>query len=356
MIKKIDWYIIKKFIGTYVFITFIIMCLSVVFDISEKIDDFIAKGAPVNDLIFRYYVNFVIYYTNRFSPLIVFISVIFFTAKMAQNTEIIPILNSGRNFFRFLRPYFISATVLAIFSFFQNHWFIPNATEERLAFENEYYRNVYVYSNKYYTMSKNENIYFHNFESKNFTLQDFRSENWDGNRLVSILYAPRTTFDSITGRWNLKMSEIRYIGDTNDVIVRAGNIDTTLAYHIKDFGSRNEIYETMTYSELGDYINREAARGNKRVFAELEMYQRTAFPFATYILTLIGVAVSSRKTRGGIGVHIATGLFFALIYIFSMKVSTVSATNSGVPPIIATWIPNTIFLIIGILLFRRTQK
>lgn len=356
MIKKIDWYIIKKFIGTYVFITFIIMCLSVVFDISEKIDDFIAKGAPLNDLVFKYYVNFIIYYTNRFSPLIIFISVIFFTAKMAQNTEIIPILNSGRNFYRFLRPYFIAATLLAAFSLVQNHYVIPIATKERLAFEDEFYRNTYIYANKYYSISQNENIYYHNFESKNYTIQDFRSEYWEGNELKSILYSPKISYDTLKQKWNMKFTEIRYIGDTNDIIKRTGTLDTALAYTITDFGSRNEICETMTYTELSNYVQEQRKRGETKVFAELELHQRTAFPFATYILTLIGVAVSSKKSRGGIGVHIATGLFFALVYIFSMKVSTVSATNSGVPPLIASWIPNMIFLVIGIVLFRRTQK
>lgn len=331
------------------------MCLSVIFDISEKIDDFIAKGAPVNDLIFKYYVNFIIYYSNRFSPLIIFIAVIFFTSKMAQNTEIIPILNSGRNFFRFLRPYAIASTVLAIFSLFQNHWFVPVATKERLAFEDEFYRQSFNTSNKYSVISDNEIVYFNWYESTQSFLKDFRSEKWDGLELKSTLYSPRARFDTITENWDLMLSEIRFLGDTNDQIVQAGRIDTTFSYVITDFNYRSEIYESMTYNQLKEFMEFERKMGNPTVYAELEMHQRTAFPFATYILTLIGVAVSSKKTRGGTGVHIAIGLVFVLIYIFSMKVSTVAATNSGVNPLIATWIPNVIFLIIGIILFRRTQ-
>jgi lipopolysaccharide export system permease protein len=331
------------------------MCLSVIFDLSEKIDDFISKGAPMEDLVFKYYVNFIIYYTNRFSPLIIFISVIFFTSKMAQNTEIIPILNSGRNFFRFLRPYTIAATVLTIFSLFQNHWFIPKATKERLAFEDAYYRQSFSHSNKYFALSESEVIYFNWYESAFSSLKDFRSEKWDGLNLVSATYTPKAEFDTITKGWHLMMTEIRILGDTNDQIYLTGQVDTTFDFSIENFAYRSEIYESMTYSELKDFMVIEGKMGNSTVFAELEMHQRTAFPFATYILTLIGVAVSSKKSRGGIGVHIATGLFFALIYIFSMKVSTVSATNSGLDPLIATWLPNFAFLIIGIILFRRTQ-
>ncbi|MEZ4938950.1 MAG: LptF/LptG family permease [Crocinitomicaceae bacterium] len=323
--------------------------------ISPKIDDFISKGAPIDELIFKYYLNFIIYFSNRFSPLIIFISVIFFTSKMAQNTEIIPILNSGRNFIRFLRPYAIAATILTVFSLFQNHWFVPKATKERLEFEDAYYRVSFATSNKYYAVSEDEVVYFNWHESAYANLREFRSEKWDGLNLVSTLYSPRADFDTIEKDWSLMMSEIRYVGDTNDRIIKAGRIDTTFNYVISDFGYRSEIYESMTYSQLKDFMVQEAKMGNPTVYAELEMHQRTAFPFATYILTLIGVAVSSKKTRGGTGVHIAIGLFFALIYIFSMKVSTVSATNAGVNPLIATWIPNIIFLIIGIILFRRTQ-
>ncbi|MCB0479195.1 MAG: LptF/LptG family permease [Crocinitomicaceae bacterium] len=355
MIKKIDWYIIRKFLGTFIFITLIIMCLSVIFDISEKIDDFISKGAPINDLIFKYYLNFIIYYSNRFSPLIIFISVIFFTSKMAQNTEIIPILNSGRNFYRFLRPYAIAATILTIFSLFQNHYFVPKATKERLAFEEVYYMVSFSTSNKYYSISEDEVVYFNWHESAYANLREFRSEKWNGLELSSILYSPRADFDTINKDWHLIMAEGRYIGDTNDRVFQGKNIDTTFSYVIDDFAYRSEIYETMTYPELKDFMVEEAKMGNPTTFAELEMNQRTAFPFATYILTLIGVAVSSKKTRGGTGVHIAIGLFFALMYIFSMKISTVSATNAGLNPLIATWIPNFIFLIIGIILFRRTQ-
>lgn len=355
MIKKIDWYIIRKFLGTFVFITLIIMCLSVIFDISEKIDDFISKGAPVKDLIFKYYLNFIIYYSNRFSPLIIFISVIFFTSKMAQNTEIIPILNSGRNFFRFLRPYAIAATLLTVFSLFQNHWFVPTATKERLAFEEAYYRQNFSHANKYFAISEDEVVYFNWFESQYSNLREFRLEKWDDLDLQSTVYSPRADFDTVEHDWSLMMTEIRYVGDTNDQIIKAGRLDTNFNFVIEDFAYRSEIYESMTYSQLKDFMQQEAKMGNPTVYAELEMYQRTAFPFATYILTLIGVAVSSKKTRGGTGVHIAIGLFFALIYIFSMKVSTVSATNAGVNPLIATWIPNFIFLIIGIVLFRRTQ-
>lgn len=338
------------------------MILAMVFDLSERLGDFIEKEAPIKAIIFDYYLNFTIYFGNLFSPLIVFVSVIWFTAKMAQNTEIIPMLNSGRPFRRILRPYMIGATILMLLSLVLNHVVLPEANKNRLQFEEDYYRNVRTVSNYFAEYPGKQVVYFDSYRSDKNRALGFVIENRnENNELVSILKANQAINVDSTNNWELVDYRIRYIGDPNDSLVitpyAGAHLDTVLPFRLSEMAARNTVAQTMGFSELKEFIKTEKEKGSADVaFYELELYQRTSFPFATYVLTLIGMAVSSRKTRGGVGVNIAVGLLLAFIYIFAMKVTSVAAENVGFPAFIAVWIPNIIFAVLGLILYRLAPK
>lgn len=335
----------------------IIMVLAMVFDLSERLSDFIENKAPIYNVIVDYYVNFIMFYGNLFSALIIFITVIWFTSKMAQNSEIIPMLNSGRPFTRILRPYMIAATFLTLISLILNHFILPSANKKRLDFEERFYRDRIAVDSYYAELPHNENVYFSYYNSDYGYIENFYIEKWTpSNKLTYFLSAGKATY--LKGnKWRLENVFIRQVGVLSDKIRSYPVLDTTFQFTIKDFAQRENIVETMTYTELNEFIAREKAKGNENVPAfELEKHQRTSYPFASYVLTLIGVAVSSRKSRGGVGVHIATGLAFVFLYIFAMKVTSVAAVNIGLPALIAVWIPNVLFGIIGLILYKYAPK
>ena len=335
----------------------VIMLLAMIFDLSERLQEFIEKEAPVSAIIFDYYLNFIFYYGNMFSALIIFISVIWFTAKMAQNSEIIPMLNSGRPFRRILRPYMIAATILTVISLLMNHFVLPSANAKRLDFEEKFYRFRLAILNYHAEFPEGESVYFKVYNSDLGYIQDFYMEKWnEDNELEVFLSAKKLT---ATGEksWQMEDYFIRKVGPLGDEIYHGATRDTTFAFGMDEFARRDNIVETMDYDELNDFIEREKRKGNENVPAfELVKYQRTSYPFASYVLTLIGVAVSSRKSRGGIGVHIATGLGFVFMYIFAMQVTSVAAINVGFPTLLAVWIPNIIFGVIGLILYRLAPK
>lgn len=357
--KILDLYIIRKFLTTFFFIVGLVMVIAIIFDISEKIDDFIQNKAPLSTIVFKYYVNFVLFYGNLFSALLTFITVIFFTAQMAYNTEIVAILSSGISYRRLLFPYFISATILAAGSLYFNHWLIPEANKTRLEFENKYIR--YPYRNTENNIHKitgpGENVYF---ESYNNTLNRgyrFSLEKWEGNTLVYKLWASGIQWDSTIGKWRLDDHLVRTISGLKEHYERGGAMEIGLKLHPKDFEKRLTNIEMMNYTELNNFIDEEKKQGAEFVeHYEVEKYQRTSYPFASYILTLIGVSIASRRVRGGIGLHIAFGLLICVSYILCMKVTTVFATNAGLNPLIAVWIANVLFGIISVYLFLKSPK
>lgn len=363
MLKKYDKYVLKKFLTTFFFILGVIMLLSIVFDISEKLKDFIEKSAPLSEVIFVYYVNFIVFYGNTFSPLIVFITVIWFTSKMAQDSEIIPMLFSGKPFIRILRPYMVGATILAILSLLLNHFIVPLSNQSRLDFEETYYRDNLYINNFIASYPNNTIVYFDNYSTHEQIVSNLHIEKWsDNHELERYLQANQATYNDSTKKWTLANYFIRTINpDTSKVIpdiIQAGTkYDTILPIKKEEIGARDNVVEAMTYLKLKKYIASEKAKGNPNyVNYEIELYRRTSYPFATFILTLIGFAVSSQKKRGGIGMNIAIGLGFAFMYIFSMKVTTVAAINVGLPAFLAVWIPNLIFLLVGIVLYRIAPK
>lgn len=358
MLKILDRYIIKKFLTTFFFMLGVIMLLSMVFDLSEKLGEFIDNQAPLSAIVFDYYLNFIVFYGNTFSSMIIFVSVIWFTAKMAQDTEIIPMWNSGKPFNRFLRPYMIAATILMLISLVMNHFVLPKSNQTRLDFEERYYRESISVNDYHAEYPGNQVVYFSSFTTEEKFVNNFVLEQWDENNKITYFIKARSA-ENIEGtnKWVLNDYFERYIGYPNDRIFEGHRKDTVFKFKIDEMAQRDNVAEAMTYSQLKSFIKREKEKGSANVpMFEIELFQRTSYPFATYVLTIIGVSVSSRKKRGGVGVNIALGLGIIFVYIFAMKITTVAAINVGFPASIAVWIPNIIFGIVAYILYRFAQK
>lgn len=359
MLSILDRYIIKRFLTTFFFIFGIVMLLSIVFDIAEKLSYFLENNATWQEVVFDYYVSFVLYFGNMFSSLIIFISVIWFTAKMAKDTEIIPILNSGKPFGRFVRPYMITATILMLISLALNHFVIPNTNRMRLTFEENYYRELMTVSEYHAEFPGGQVIYFESYNAQtnkatNFVLEQ---ENKNGRKVKQFIKAETAENVRGTNKWILRNYYERIHGDTNDIVRDGLRMDTTFQFDISEIAKRENVAETMPYFELKEFIEREREKGSSMVpLYEIELYQRTSYPFATYILTIIGISVASRKRRGGIGIGLAIGFLVIFMYIFAMKVTSVAATNLGFPAYLAVWIPNVIFGVVAYFLYKRAMR
>ncbi len=358
MLKILDKYIIRKFLTTFFFMLGIIMLLAMVFDLSDRLGEFLANKAPFSEIVFTYYLNFILLYGNSFSFMIVFISVIWFTAKMAQDTEIIPIWNSGKPFSRFIRPYMIGATILAVISLFINHIILPASNKGRLDFEDKYYRNALSVSNYFADFPGNQTVQFGSYTSEENVVQQFILQRYNKNNTLSYTLVARTAENKDgTNKWVLRDYYERYVGYPKDKITEGKQKDTTFAFKISEMAARDNISSAMKTGDLRKFIERERSKGSGKIpLYELELYQRTANPFATYVLTIIGIAVSSQKKRGGIGVNIAIGLAIVLVYVFAMKIMAVAAENVGFPAIIASWIPNILFGLVAVVMYRFAQK
>ena len=360
-LKIIDRYIVRKFLGTFFFSLVLILTIAVVFDFAEKIDNFMEKSAPVKAIIFDYYLNFIPYFATLFSPLFVFISVIFFTSKMAANTEIIAILNSGMSFRRMMWPYFISSLFIAIFTFMLTNFVIPKANLHRIDFEDKYYRSSsrrVPVMNIHRQVFKNVLIYMESFNpisqsGRNFTIEKFD----DSGRLESKLNGNMVRYDTTTSKWVVINYHLRVIGEKEDLITSGDRIDTALTIYPSDFSRSPGFVGTMTYNELNDYINQLKLQGSDELNLFLiEKHRRIANPFAVFILTLIGVSLSSRKVRGGIGMNIGIGLGLSFSYILFLQFSSQFSLKGNLGPMLAMWIPNMLYTVIALVLYKLAPK
>ena len=359
MLTIIDRYIIKKFLGTFVYAIALVVIISVVFDLSEKIDDFLKRDAPLRGILFDYYLNFIPYFVNLFSHLFIFISVVFFTSRMAQQTEIIPIINSGVSFWRLMRPYFITAGILAVFSFMLNNFILPHANRNRLEFENTfiYTRSGFSDNNIHRQISPGQFAYFQTYNPIENRGYRFTLEVIVDNKLISKLSAETCQWDSLKNKWTLKNYRIHRFGEMNEYIKTGFVLDTTINLHPSEFKRRSTNVQTLNYGELNDFIEKEQARGAGDIeYYMVEKYQRTSMPFAAFILTLIGAALSTRKVRGGIGVNIAIGFVISFAYILFMQVSSTFAINGSFHPALAAWVPNIIFAMLAVYLAVKAPK
>ena len=358
--KRLDTYIIKKFLGTYFFAIALIISIAVVFDINENIDRFINNKAPVNAIIFDYYLNFIPYFSNLFSPLFVFIAVIFFTAKLAENSEIIAMFSTGMSFKRMMRPYMISAAIISILTFYLGAYIIPRGNVTRLDFEDRYKKKKKVEYVRNVQLEVDNGViaYIERYENYNKTGYRFSLDKFEDKKLVSHLTASSITYDTTSVyKWKIKDYMIREMEGMKEKITKGSEIDSIIKMEPQDFLIMKGQQQTMTNPELSDYISKQKKRGfaNIKEF-EIEYHQRIAMSFAAFILTAIGVSLSSRKVKGGMGLYLGIGLALSFSYILFQKLSSTFAVNGNMPPIIAVWIPNILYTFIAIYLYRKAPK
>lgn len=360
MFNILDRYILKKFLGTFFYAIGVIIVITVVFDISEKVDDFIEHSLGLKEILFDYYIYFIPYFANLFSPLFLFVSVIFFTAKMASDTEIVAILSSGVSFKRMLWPYFLGSLIIATMTMMLSNFVIPEANKGRIEFENTYINSKYKNygRHQHYQIEPGTFIYFDSYSSERMVGYKFSMEKFDDEgELTYKLISDHVRWDTTKTKWIVAKYFIRHFEDGKERIEEGDKLDTTYAFHPSDFGQRLKMVEAMNYYELNDFISEETMKGSNYVsYFLIEKYRRFSMPFATFILTLIAVSISSRKVRGGVGMHIGIGILLSFTYIMFMQVSQTFAIESNMPALIAVWIPNIAFGILGAVLLAKAPK
>jgi len=361
MIKKlsiIDWYIIKKFLGTYIFTIFLFIAIMVIIDYNQKFDNFIKTSAPLRAIVFDYYLNFIPYFINSFSSLFVFIAVIFFTSRLADNSEIIAMLSSGLSFGRLLVPYMISALIISALTFFLNSFIIPPGNVKRIDFENKYVNNRKVDYAPHIQVEIDPGViaYFNYFSNSDNSGRGFSLDHFEGKKLVSRLTAQTIVWDSAY-HWKINSYMIRNFDGMKETITKGEKMDTVLAITPSDFLISYGDSEQLSTPALKAYIDRQKKRGigNIQQF-EIEYYKRFATAFASFILTIIGVSLSSRKIKGGMGKNIGTGLLLSFSYILFMQVTSTFAISGLVSPWIAVWIPNVTYIFIAAFLYKKAPR
>ena len=358
-IALIDRYIIKKFLGTYLFMIALIISISVVFDINEKIDKFMSQNVSLKEIIFDYYINFIPYYTNLFSPLFVFLAVIFFTSKMANNSEIIAILSNGIGFKRMMKPYMISAGIIAVFAFVFGGYIIPPANKTRIHFENKYIDpRMKKTGDKdiQFKVGPGTIVYFGSFDTETNTGYNFAIDHFDSLQLVSRLTAQSIRYDSAYS-WTIQDYQIRNFDGLKESIANGTTLDTVIQIVPNDFIIAKTDQQMMTTPALSRYIRNQQERGmgNIQPF-QIEYHARFASVFSAFILTLIGASLSARKTKGGMGLNIGIGLLLSMGYILFMTISSSFAVKGHMSPMVAAWVPNLIFAGVAVYLYRKAPN
>ncbi len=354
-IKILDRYIIRKFLGTYLFAIMLILAITIMFDINEKLDSFMK--APLKATLFDYFLNFLPYFANQFGPLFTFIAVIFFTSKLADNSEIIAMLSAGVSFPRLLRPYMISATLIAICTYVLSAYIIPPANIKRLDYLNTYVRDrkVEYGVNIQMQVQPGTIAYITRYDDKQRTGYKFSLETFRNKKLVSRLTAQTIRYDTLH-QWQVRNYMIRDFVGNREVITRGNRLDTIIAMEPRDFLIGQNDHETMTSPKLSEYISRQKDRGVANIKSfEIEYSRRFAMTAAAFILTVIGMSLSSRKVKGGMGVNIGIGLVLSFSYILFMTVTSSFAVSGYTSPTVAMWIPNFIYAIIAVILYRRAS-
>ncbi len=354
----LDRYILRQFLGTYFMATILFLAVIAMFDVTEKLDAFLT--APLNETLFDYFASFLPYFANQLSPLFVFISVIFFTSKLAGNSEIIAILASGVSYRRLLRPYMIGAAVLAALTFALSNYIIPPTNTARIAYTNKYVRNKSVESgsNIQLMASPGNVVYINRFENANKTAYRFSMDRFDDKTIRSRLTARLAHYDSTRQyHWRLTDYMIRNFDGMKETVTTGSSLDSVIPIEPKDFLIAANDQETLTTPRLNDYIEKQRMRGVANIKAfEIEREKRYAATAAAFILTLIGMSLSSRKVKGGMGINIGIGLALSFSYILFSTVTSSLAINGLTSPFVAMEIPNVVYLAIGIYLFKRAAR
>lgn len=334
--------------------------IAMVFDISENIDELMKSPATAWEIVSRYYVTFCFYFATLLSSFIIFLTIIWFTSKLAQQSEIIAMLSGGVSYSRIIRPYFIAAAILVVISLVLSHIVVPRANRIKYDFEVNYLKGALTVADKNMHREIEPGViaYFYSFRPETNSGDYFSLERWEGNKLREKLLASSAKYVDETKSWVISNAQIRkYADDGSEQLIIKSTIDTTLNLDVQDFGLRAEIASAMTWDELTEFIDDQKLGGSGRVAQfEVEKYNRTAGPFAIFVLTLIGVSIASRKQRGGTGLHLMLAVVIGFVFVFISRITTVSAMNLGFSAALAVWVPNVLFSFVGLWLYRRAQK
>ena len=357
--KILDWYILKRYLLTFAMMLLLFIPIGIIVNLAEKIDKILENNVPFGEVAL-YYLNFTIYFANLLFPLFLFLSVIWFTSKLANNTEIVAFLSSGVSFFRFMRPYMIGATVVAIFALILGLWLAPKASRGY---------NQFIYKNLkkgtadmqsrdiYRQINDNDYIYVSNFDTNQKLGNNFTYEHFEGNKLKYKVFANTISYSEKDSTYRLFNYTKRTIGEHNDIIETSRRKDTVFTFDLDDLTPVTYIAETLPYNELNNFIMKEKSRGSSNIGRyEVVQYKKWSLPVSVFILTIIAVAVSSIKRRGGMGVNLAIGISIAMVYVFFDKVFGVMAQQSDFPPLVAVWFPNVIFGILAIYMLYNAKR
>lgn len=361
MLSIIDKYILKRYLATFFVMLLLFTPIGIVIDVSEKINRMLSNHAPFSAIAF-YYFNFTIYFANLLFPIFLFLSIIWFTSKMANNTEIIAILSSGISFTRFLRPYLIGATLISLLSLLMGFYIVPKASE---GFNN--FRSTYLSSsgadetrmstNVFRQINTDEYIYVSHFNTVSKVAFNFALEKFKGDKLDFKITANRIQWMPKDSTYRLYNYSKRKVGPLNDILERSEQKDTVFKFDLDDLTPVDYIAETMSVTELGNFIDKERDRGSSNISTYLVvLYKKYTTPVSAFILTIIAVAVSAMKRRGGMGMNLAIGIVVAFTFVFFDKIFGVMAEKSSIPTLLAVWIPNILFSILAVYLLKNAKK
>lgn len=360
--KILDKYILKRYLVTFLFTLLILIPIAVAIDIAEKVDKFLRHDdLTFIEVVRDYYLNFIIYYTNTFMPLALFIAVIIFTSRLANNSEVVAINSSQVSFTRFLYPYFVGATLITFLALVMNHYMVPNSSKIRRNFEKKYIdRNNYEDRTiRNFSLQLNDTTYMfiQNYDLKRNSGYNFSTETYNGLKLKSKLTADNVNWNETDSTFSLLSWRKREVFNDKDSISSGSNIDTTFAFTPKDFNYKSTLAQEIPSDELLTFIEVSKKRGVKNLNSYLvELYKRTSLPIASYILTLIAVALAHKKRRGGMGVNLAIGISIMFIYVFFLKVGEVLGAVAGANSLLNVWIPNIVFGCLAIYLYIDARK
>ncbi|MCW5519107.1 LptF/LptG family permease [Aureitalea sp. L0-47] len=359
MLSILDRYILRKYLGTFILLLLLFIPIGITVNLAEKIDKILANEVPFIEVA-KYYLDFTVYFANLLFPLFLFLSVIWFTSKLANNTEVIAFLSSGVSFSRFLRPYIIGATIVCLGALVLGMYLAPMASKGFNEFTYTYLkkgkrdRNQ---TNVFRQINENDYIYVSYFNVKEKSGNNFTLEHIEGNKMVYKISASRIKFNEADSTYSLLNYKKRTILENEDIIEKRRRVDTTFTFELEDLTPVEYIAETLNFTELNKFIKREKERGSSYINRyEVVQYKRWSLPVSAYILTVIAVAVSSIKRRGGMGVNLAIGIAIGMVYIFFDKIFGTMAEQSTFSPFIATWFPNFVFGILAVYLLRNAKR
>ena len=357
--KILDWYILKKYLTTFITIQLLFVPIAIIVNLADNIDKILANEVPFN-LVAEYYFNFTIYFSSSLLPLFLFLSVIWFTSKLASDTEVIAFLSSGISFFRFLRPFLIGAFIIASITFLIGLFIVPNASKDFNEFSYKYLkgsRKSYDSKNIYRQISPNDFIYLSQFNPKSNVGSNFTLEHFEDNVLEYKIESSNIRYLPSDSLFRLSNYSKRIIGEEDDILINKRKLDTSFSFKLKDLLPIKYIAETLSYTELVSFIDQEKSRGSSNIGRyQFVKYKKWSIPFSVFVLTIIAFSVSSSKRRGGTGVNLAFGIVVAMVFVFFDKVFGVMAQQSDFSPLLAVWLPNILFSILAIYLLYHAKK